>query len=278
MNTINSECASDKNNDKLNREVRSRFLKAASRKQDLIEEYIRKLITHYNNDMQRLRKFAVEHHIPIIQHETEKFLSQIIKMNHPKNILEIGTAMGYSALVFAYAMGAGTIDTIEKDDKMIELAKKNIKLAPNDVSINIFEGDAIEQLIFLKEYKSSKYRQMSIIDNVDISNKNADDLLFDLKYDLIFIDAAKGQYMKFLELALPMLKDGGLIISDNIFYGGLVARDRYDVPRRQRTIYARMRNYLEYIMTCKDFDTSLLNIGDGIAMSVYQKEQKESMV
>ncbi len=253
--------------DKMKMEIQARFLKAAQNKQNLIEKYIREITPHYNEDMKKLRKFASDNKIPIIQHETEKFLSQIIKMNTPKNILEIGTAMGYSALVFANAMREGNIDTIEKDKTMISLAKENIQLAPKNIQIQIYEGDASEQLLKLQH----KYAN-----NDDICDKLLDKgytskvISTSKVYDFIFIDAAKAQYMKFLMLALPMLKDGGMIISDNIFYGGLTARNRYDVPRRQRTIHSRMREYLDYLMNDEHFDTSLLNIGDGIAMSVYR--------
>ncbi len=238
-------------NDKKQLEIRERFKRAHDNKQNLIENYIREMIIPINDDMSNIRDFAREHSIPIIQPETERFLSQIISLQKPKKILEIGTAIGYSALVFAYAMHSGHIDTIEKSEDMICYAKQNIKLAPKDVFINIISGNGEDEIHKLASKQQSEEQ----------------------KYNFVFIDAAKGHYMTFLNAAMPLINDGAIIISDNIFYGGLIARDRYDVPRRQRTIYKRMRDYLEYLMNTPEFDTSLLNIGDGIALSVYNGDK-----
>ncbi len=238
--------------DKKQLEMRKRFQRAANKKQILIEKYIRQITPFINDEMAKLRVFANNNNIPIIQPETERFLSQIVNFKNPKKILEIGTAIGYSALVFAYSMKCGHIDTIEKSEEMVRLAKQNIKLAPKEVIINIILGNGIDEI-----------------------DKLYDNNFDDNKYDLVFIDAAKGQYMTFLKAVLPLVKNGGIIISDNIFYGGLIARDRYDVPRRQRTIHKRMREYLEYLMTQQVFDTSLLNIGDGIALTIYGDQNED---
>ncbi len=204
-----------------------------------VTEYIRELLPKHREDIDRLEAFAVENNVPIIQPEVGRFIEQLIKMNNVHNILEIGTAIGFSALVFADAIGEGKIDTIERSELMIGRAKENLKLAPSSVEINLHEGDALE---LVKEMKGP--------------------------YDMIFIDAGKGHYKQFLDDCIKQLKPGGIVVSDNVLFKGMIAQPREAVRRRVRTIHGRMRNYLSFLMEHPDLDTSIIPLGDGLAISI----------
>jgi predicted O-methyltransferase YrrM len=162
-------------------------------------------------------------------------------MLRPKRILEVGTAIGYSAILFSRFLAKdGRIDTIDRHERMIEKAKENIKKAGLDNIINIIMGDAMEVLACL-----------------------------DKKYDMIFLDAAKGQYPEFLPHCLRMLENGGLLVSDNVLYKGMIASDDL-VVRRKITIVKRLRSYLDSICNMDELETSIIPIGDGVALS-YKK-------
>ncbi|MCR4434612.1 MAG: O-methyltransferase [Clostridiales bacterium] len=208
---------------------------------DYINEYIRKTIKESGGILKELESFAAENHVPIVQPEVARLLLVLGRLLKPGRILELGTAIGYSAILLSGVLKpGGKIDTIDRYEIMVDIAKQNIKKAGLEDVIHVITGDAIEVLRCL-----------------------------DKKYDMIFLDAAKGQYGEFLPECLRMLNQGGLLVSDNVLYKGMVASDRL-VVRRQKTIVQRMRSYLELINKNEDLETSLIPIGDGVAIS-YKK-------
>ena len=210
-----------------------------------VEEYIRNIIPLKESFLMDIEKYAENNHVPIIHPEVAQLIRVLIKISKPKRILEIGTAIGYSALVMANAMDKdGKIITIEKRDDMIQMAKKNIHDNGYSSMIEIIKGEAEEVL------------------------PNIND-----EFDLIFIDAAKGHYMEFFPHCIRNLVKGWIIVSDNVLYKGMVACDEF-VVRRKKTIVKRMRGYLDYISNHKDLETSVIPIGDGVAIT-YKKGGKE---
>lgn len=189
-----------------------------------------------------LEKEAKLSEVPIIRKEMQGLLKFLVVMNKPEEILEVGTATGFSALLMWEASGkTAKITTIEKYEKRIPIAKENFEKAGAGQDITLLEGDAEEILKLLALEKK--------------------------KYPVIFMDAAKGQYLNFLPMATELLAPGGLLISDNILQEGDVCESRYAVTRRNRTIHSRMREYLYEVKNNGKFETVLLNIGDGVALS-----------
>lgn len=208
---------------------------------DFINEYIRNTIRKNDGFLKELEDFALENHVPIVQPEVAALLVISGRLLKPRRILEVGTAIGYSAILLSEVLEpGGRIDTIERYELMVERAKKNIKRAGLENIINIIQGEALEVLKCL-----------------------------DRQYDLIFLDAAKGQYPEFLPEVLRMLRKGGLLVSDNVLYKGMVANDEL-VVRRKKTIVKRMRDYLCSICSSNELDTGIIPIGDGVALS-YRK-------
>lgn len=203
-----------------------------------VEKYIRETIPQNEGVIRSMELYAKEHNVPIIQPEVAKFLEVMIKTSNTKRILEIGTAIGYSSIIFTSAMdGKGEVITIELRKDMYDLATENILKAGYKDNIKVLLGDARE-----------------IIGGVEG------------KFDMIFLDAAKGHYLKFLLDCIDMLKNNGIIVSDNVLYKGMVATNEYLV-RRKITIVKRMRKYLSYISNHPQLTTSIIPIGDGIALS-----------
>ena len=184
-----------------------------------------------------IKEKALEEHIPIIMDDTLEVIDTYLKEMKPKRILEIGTAVGYSAICFSkYLAEDGIIDTIERDEERIAEAKENIKEMKLDGKINIYEGDAVEILPTLNN-----------------------------KYDAIFIDAAKGKYTFFLEQALRMLDKKGIIFADNILYKGYVLSD-YN-KHKQRTAVRNLREYIKQTTENIELETQILEVGDGLAIT-----------
>lgn len=205
---------------------------------EYIEAYIRRTIKPNDGILAELEQFAGENHVPVVHSEVARLLVVLGKLLKPSRILEIGTAIGYSAILFSTVLQeGGRIDTIERYDKMVDIARSNIKRAGLSDTINVMMGEALDVLGCL-----------------------------DKKYDIIFLDAAKGQYMEFFPECMRMLKPGGLLISDNVLYKGMVATDTL-VVRRKKTIVKRMREYLDYICENDSLETSIIPIGDGVALS-----------
>ena len=184
-----------------------------------------------------IKQKALENHIPIIMDDTLEVIGNILKTNKPKLILEIGTAVGYSAICFTkYLAEGGRIDTIERDEERIKEAKINIKEMGLEEKIRIYEGDAVEILPTLNE-----------------------------KYDMVFIDAAKGKYPFFLKESLRMLNEDGIIFADNILYKGYVMSD-YN-KHKQRTAVRNLREYIKEVTENENLETEILEVGDGLAIS-----------
>lgn len=184
-----------------------------------------------------IKEKALEEHIPIIMDDTLEVIDTYLKEMKPKRILEIGTAVGYSAICFSkYLAEDGIIDTIERDEDRIAEAKTNIKEMELDSRINIYEGDAVEILPTLNN-----------------------------KYDAVFIDAAKGKYTFFLEQSLRMLDKNGIIFADNILYKGYVLSD-YN-KHKQRTAVRNLREYIKQTTENEKLETEILEVGDGLAIT-----------
>ena len=170
--------------------------------------------------------------VPIIRKETQSLLRFLIKAHSPEKILEVGTAVGFSALFMSeYAPEGCRITTIENYEKRIPVAREHFARAGKEEQITLIEGDALQ---VLKELKDT--------------------------YDLIFVDAAKGQYISYLPEVLRLLRTGGILVSDNVL--------RFAVERRNRTIHARMREYLYALTHTEELTTSILPLGDGVTISV----------
>lgn len=204
-----------------------------------VVSYIRSLIPERNAYFQKLEAYADEFHVPIIQPEVAQFMQTLVLLHKPKRILEIGTAIGYSASIMAEYMTEGEIVSIEIRESTHALALENVADFQTKVKFDFRLGDALDVLPQIEG-----------------------------KFDLIFIDASKGHYLEFLELCMGKLNPGGLIVSDNILYKGMIANQEL-VERRKKTIVKRMRNYLTELNALEDLHTSILPIGDGVALSYH---------
>ena len=187
--------------------------------------------------LDKIKQKALEEHIPIIMDDTLEVVDKLLKELKPKRILEIGTAVGYSAICFSkYLELDGKIDTIEREAERVAEARINIKNVGLEDKINIYEGDAVEILPTLNE-----------------------------KYDVVFIDAAKGKYPFFLKEAMRMINHKGIILADNILYKGYVMSD-YN-KHKQRTAVRNLREYVKEVTENPNIETEILEVGDGLAVS-----------
>ena len=195
--------------------------------------------------LNEIEKFALETQVPIIRRSMQSLLKFLLKFTKPKSILEVGTAIGFSALLMSeYAPEDCHITTIEKYEKRIPIAKENFRKAGREDRITLLEGDATE---ILRELEGT--------------------------YDVIFMDAAKGQYIHFLDDVLRLMKPGSVLVSDNVLQGGDIIESHYAVERRNRTIYKRMREYLYELKHNDKLLTSVIPLGDGVTVSV-RKDMK----
>lgn len=206
---------------------------------DYIDEYIRNTIKEDDGILLELREFSASNGIPIILPETAKLLLVLGLAIKPRRILETGTAIGYSSILLARTLRAGgVIDTIENDYKMLEIARHNIRRSGCQDKINSIAGESAEVLRCL-----------------------------DKSYDFILLDAAKGQYIELLHDCIRLLNSGGLLVSDNVLFKGMVANDKL-VVRRKKTIVKNLREYLNNICNNPALETSILPVGDGVAVSI----------
>lgn len=211
---------------------------------DTLNAYLRTVQPMYNGVLGEIQREAIAAQVPIIPLETARLLSVLLSMQKPKHILEIGTAVAFSAgLMCRYLPPDGTLTTIDRFEVMLQDARANIKRMGLEHQIQLLEGDAADILPTLQG-----------------------------PFDVIFLDAAKGQYSNFLPHCLRLLPVGGLLIVDDVLQGGTIAQTRFSVPRRQRTIHKRLRNFLWDITHHEALETSIIPIGDGLALCYKRKE------
>ena len=205
-----------------------------------ISAFIDSLDTGNTPFLDEIESEAKKTNVPIIRTQTQSLLKVLLAMNKPTTILEVGCAIGFSALLMSeYAPENCHITTIENYDKRIPIARENFKKAGREDKITLLEGDAAD---ILKD--------------------------LDGTYDFIFMDAAKGQYLHFLPDVLRLLSVGGILLSDNVLQDGGVIESRFAVTRRNRTIHSRMREYLYELKHHPDLETVILPVGDGVTISV----------
>lgn len=193
--------------------------------------------------LDEIEKYAVETQVPVIRRSTQSLLKFLLALSKPKNILEVGTAIGFSALLMSeYGPEDCHITTIEKYEKRIPVAKENFRRSGREERITLLEGDAAE---IMKELQGP--------------------------YDMIFMDAAKGQYIHFLPEVLRLLAPGGLLVSDNVLQDGDIIESRFAVTRRNRTIHSRMREYLYELKHAPGLETVILPVGDGVTLTTKTK-------
>lgn len=210
----------------------------------MVEERVASFIHSMSQDetgvIGEIERQALEEEVPIIRRETKEWMKTMLLIQRPQKVLEVGTAVGFSAIYMSqFLPEAGHITTIEKWEPRIAKAKENFKKAGVEEKVTLLEGDAASILQELTE-----------------------------QYDLIFMDAAKGQYIHFLPDVVRLLKQGGVLISDNVLQDGEILDSRYVVDRRKRTIHSRMREYLYALKHHEQLETSILPLGDGVALSV----------
>lgn len=204
---------------------------------DYVTDYLNNTLGSSDEFLSELENYADENHVPIVTKDTAWFLRSLVTMKKPKKILEIGTAIGYSAILFAKHSDADIV-TLEKDEETAIIAKENIEKAGLSSRIQVIVGDAMESI------------------------KDIDD-----KFDFVFLDANKSHYKDYLPDIMRNLTDGGVIVSDNILYKGMVANDEL-VTKRQKTIVKNLREYLNILTNHDELVTSIIPIGDGVALSV----------
>jgi predicted O-methyltransferase YrrM len=212
---------------------------------DYVENYIRGLVKRDDAALLELEEYATVNHVPIIQKDAGQLLETLVYMARPLRILELGTAIGYSSILMSRCAGPeARITTIERSKDMVETAKGNIKKYGYDDRIDVLEGDCLELLEGLEG-----------------------------KYDFIFMDAGKSHYSDFFPHCNRLLSSGGVIVSDNVLFRGMIASDEL-VEKRMATIVKKMRQYLEMLSANEEFHTSVIPIGDGIAISTRRNKNE----
>ncbi len=213
--------------------------------EERVVTFIHSLETENSEILEQVEKEALDSYVPIIRKEMQSFLKVLLAMKKPKRILEVGTAVGFSALLMSeYAPADCQITTIEKYEKRIPIARKNFKRAGKETQITLLEGDAME---ILKGLTGS--------------------------FDFIFMDAAKGQYIYYLPEVLRLLEKNGVLVSDNVLQEGEIIESRFAVERRNRTIHSRMREYLYELKHHPLLETSIIPLGDGVSVSIKVREE-----
>lgn len=205
---------------------------------DYMDEYIKNLVPEEQGILKEIQDYAKNNSVPIVQKEVANLLKLLVNLKKPEKILELGTAIGYSSILMNISSnGNSKIITIDRDKSMIDIAEKNIIKAGLQDKIQIIEGDCLEVL------------------------ENMED-----KFDFIFIDAGKGHYNHFLPYCLKMLNTDGIIVADNVLFRGMVA-SRELLIRRKITIVKRMQKYLDMVCNDKNLITTVLPMGDGVAIT-----------
>lgn len=212
---------------------------------DYMEDYLRSLIPESEDFFKELEEYAEKNNVPIAQKETAQFLKTMVTIKRPKRILELGTAIGYSSMIMCHCVNKNVkITTIERDNSMVAIARSNINKFDYQDNIDVIQGDVLE-----------------VVNELDG------------KYDMIFLDAGKGHYNHLLPRILELLEEDGIIIADNVLFRGMVANNDL-VIRRKITIVKRMRTYLKMINDDKRLLTTIIPMGDGIAVTTRRKENE----
>lgn len=206
--------------------------------------YIRSLEVPESAVIEAIEQEALRDRVPIIRKEMQSFLKVLLMIKRPMRILEVGAAVGFSSILMSeYMPEGGHITTIENYDKRIPIARANFKRAGKEEQIDLIEGDALEVIHGLEG-----------------------------PYDLIFVDAAKGQYIHYLPEVMRLLGSDGVLVSDNVLQEGDIIESRFAVERRNRTIHSRMREYLYELKHHDQLQTSIIPLGDGVALSVKRSD------
>ena len=201
--------------------------------------FINSLDTKNSEILEDIEREALADNVPIIRREMQSFLKVLLMVKKPMRVLEVGTAVGFSALLMSdYLPEGGHITTIENYEKRIPIARENFRRAGKEDKITLIEGDATEVLAEMEG-----------------------------TFDFIFMDAAKGQYIHYLPNVLRLLSDGGCLVSDNVMQDGDIIESRFAIERRNRTIHARMREYLYELKHHPELETVILPVGDGVTLS-----------
>ena len=206
--------------------------------------YIRSLEVPESAVIEAIEQEALRDRVPIIRKEMQSFLKVLLMIKRPMRILEVGAAVGFSSILMSeYMPEGGHITTIENYDKRIPIARANFKRVGKEEQIDLIEGDALEVMHGLEG-----------------------------PYDLIFVDAAKGQYIHYLPEVMRLLGTDGVLVSDNVLQEGDIIESRFAVERRNRTIHSRMREYLYELKHHDQLQTSIIPLGDGVALSVKRSD------
>ncbi len=206
--------------------------------ENYLQDYLKEILPMCGGILGDIQKISYENDVPIIPNDVVRLLSFILAVKRPEKVLEIGAAVGFSSgLMSRFLAEGGKITTIDRFDIMIEQFKENREKMNLEDKIELIEGNACEILPKLSQ-----------------------------KFDVIFLDAAKGQYIQMLPHCIRLLETGGILIADDVLQGGNIAKKRIDVPRRQRTIHTRMRNFLWEITHNSALETAILTVGDGVAL------------
>lgn len=214
--------------------------------EERIEVFFDSLRMELPDYIYRLEEEALRDGVPVIRRATRDLLRYLLRVNRPHNVLEVGTAVGYSALFMKECLpDTSRITTIEKVEMRLIKARENLSRYDDGGQIRLLEGEACEVLKSLSERRE--------------------------KYDFIFMDAAKGQYLNFLPYIMKLLEPGGLLVTDNILHDCDILESRYAVTRRDRTIHSRMREYLYTITHMDELETICLPVGDGTAVSCLKR-------
>lgn len=209
-----------------------------------ITSYIHSLERDNSPILEEMAVYARENDVPIIRKEVESFIRVLLEMKKPKRILELGTAIGYSAILMSECIDKdSTIVTIENYEKRIPVAIENIKKAGKENIITLIEGDALAILPQIND-----------------------------TFDFVFMDAAKAQYINFLPHVMRLLNNEGILLADNVLQEGDIIESRYAVTRRDRTIHGRMREFLYQIKHMDNLSTTIIPIGDGMSLSIKKTE------
>ncbi|HEY4601214.1 MAG TPA: O-methyltransferase [Cerasibacillus sp.] len=213
----------------------------------MTENYLNSLLPDEEDWVRQIEQQARQRNVPIMEPLGIQFLMQIVRMHKPKKILEIGTGIGYSALRMLQAYPSATIITIERDKARRSIALQNLQTYDRHHQIELIYGDALEQIKQLKDRQET--------------------------FQLVFIDAAKGQYQRFFELIHPLVEKAGIVVSDNVLFRGYVADEASQYPSRYKNMINKLKSYNEWLSRHPEYHTTIIPIGDGVAISYKLSKQ-----